>query len=87
MTTFDASNLLLIRSKAIQIHYVKVDCLMMAGQYQQAPPLPYTPGMEYSGTVVSSSGNSGVSPGDRVCVADMINAGKSCLKYILLSQV
>ena len=53
---------------------------MMAGQYQQAPPLPYTPGMEYSGTVVSSSGNSGVSPGDRVCVADMINAGKSCLK-------
>jgi len=55
------------------VHWV--DCLMMAGQYQQAPPLPYTPGMEYSGTVVSSSGNSGVSPGDRVCVADMINAG------------
>ena len=86
MTIFDASNLLLIRYKVIEIHHVKVDCLMMAGQYQQAPPLPYTPGMEYSGTVVSSSGNSGVSPGDRVCVADMINAGKSCLKYILLSQ-
>ena len=24
---------------------------LLLGQYQQAPPIPYTPGMEYSGTV------------------------------------
>ena len=56
------------------VHWV--DCLMMAGQYQQAPPLPYTPGMEYSGTVEAVTGpNSGVKHGDQVYVADMINAG------------
>ena len=32
-------------------------------------------GMEYSGTVVSSSGDARVSTGDKVYVADMINAG------------
>jgi len=56
------------------VHWV--DCLMMAGQYQQAPPLPYTPGMEYSGTVVDVAGDStGFAVGDAVYVADMINAG------------
>ena len=58
------------------VHWV--DCLMMAGQYQQAPPLPYTPGMEYSGTVLNVSGSGdtgGLQPGDKVYVADMINAG------------
>ena len=49
---------------------------MMAGQYQQAPPLPYTPGMEYSGIVEAVTGpDSGLKPGDQVYVADMINAG------------
>jgi len=56
------------------VHWV--DCLMMAGQYQQAPPLPYTPGMEYSGTVVDVANDStGFAVGDAVYVADMINAG------------
>jgi len=54
------------------VHWV--DCLMVAGQYQQAPPLPYTPGMEYSGTVLHP-GTSRLAPGERVFVADMINAG------------
>ena len=56
------------------VHWV--DCLMVAGQYQQAPPLPYTPGMEYSGVVEALAGpSSHLQPGDRVLVADMINAG------------
>ena len=54
------------------VHWV--DCLMVAGQYQQAPPLPYTPGMEYTGSVLTP-GNSALSVGDEVLVADMINAG------------
>jgi NADPH:quinone reductase len=29
-----------------------VDLLMTSGQYQHMPPLPYTPGLEYSGVVV-----------------------------------
>ena len=45
------------------VHWV--DCLMVAGQYQQAPPLPYTPGMEYTGTVLHP-GTSHLSPGDLV---------------------
>ena len=36
---------------SVAVHWV--DLLMMAGQYQHAPPLPYTPGMEYSGEVIS----------------------------------
>jgi len=56
------------------VHWV--DCLMMAGQYQQAPPLPYTPGMEYSGTVEEVAGDcKDFAVGDAVFVADMINAG------------
>jgi len=56
------------------VHWV--DCLMMAGQYQQAPPLPYTPGMEYSGTIEEVAEEcKEFSVGDAVYVADMINAG------------
>lgn len=55
------------------VHWV--DVLMMAGQYQQAPPLPYTPGMEYSGTVVSAPAGSGLETGQAVYVADMVHAG------------
>ena len=35
-----------VRVSHCAVHWV--DCLMMAGQYQQAPPLPYTPGEGYS---------------------------------------
>jgi len=49
---------------------------MMAGQYQQAPPLPYTPGMEYSGTVVDVAADcKEFAVGDSVFVADPVNAG------------
>merc|ERR1712013_629379 len=51
------------------VHWV--DCLMMAGQYQQAPPLPYTPGMEYSGTVVSAPAGAGLEEGSAVYISGM----------------
>ncbi|MBK8767337.1 MAG: alcohol dehydrogenase catalytic domain-containing protein [Burkholderiaceae bacterium] len=28
-----------------------IDLLMLTGQYHHRPPLPYTPGLEYAGTV------------------------------------
>ena len=41
---------LILEVSSSSVHWV--DMLMMMGQYQQAPPLPYTPGMEYSGKVL-----------------------------------
>lgn len=52
---------------SVAVHWV--DLLMMAGQYQHAPPLPYTPGMEYSGEVLGIGKNvDTVKPGDKVYV-------------------
>ena len=43
------------------------DLLMQQGKYQERPPLPYTPGMELSGTVVAlGPETSGPPPGSRV---------------------
>src|SRR5437660_6388384 len=45
------------------------DVLMVAGQYQHKPPLPFIPGMEAAGDVVEvSSDVAGVAVGDRVIV-------------------
>ena len=51
-------------------------------QYQQAPPLPYTPGMEYSGLVIEKGKDvKNFETGDRVFV-DIFNAGpRSYGKY------
>ena len=51
-----------VRVSHCAVHWV--DCLMMAGQYQQAPPLPYTPGEEYSvpSTVTRSTSHTGEFP-------------------------
>ena len=38
-----------VRVKSAAVHWV--DLLMMMGQYQHAPQMPYTPGMEFSGVV------------------------------------
>lgn len=46
-----------------------VDLLMLSGQYQHAPPLPFTPGLEYSGVVAwigSAVDPSRLAVGDRV---------------------
>jgi NADPH2:quinone reductase len=54
----------------IAIHAAGVnfaDTLLIAGQYQDRPPLPFTPGMEVSGVVTEiGAGVSHLKPGDRV---------------------
>ena len=48
-----------VRVSHCAVHWL--DCLMMAGQYQQAPPLPYTPGEEYSvPSIVTRSTSTGM---------------------------
>jgi NADPH2:quinone reductase len=42
------------------------DALMVAGLYQVKPELPFVPGVEVSGEVVSAPATSGFKPGDRV---------------------
>jgi NADPH2:quinone reductase len=42
------------------------DALMVAGRYQVKPALPFVPGVEVSGEVVSAPAASGFQPGDRV---------------------
>lgn len=43
------------------------DLLMVKGQYQEKPPLPFVPGLECAGTVIDcGEGVTGLAPGDRV---------------------
>ena len=42
------------------------DLLMTRGEYQLKPPLPFVPGMEAAGEVVSAPAGLGFAPGDRV---------------------
>jgi NADPH:quinone reductase len=52
-----------------------VDLLMTSGQYQHLPPPPYTPGLEYAGTIVWAGKDVGeLREGDRV-VADGLHTG------------
>src|SRR5438067_3323393 len=44
------------------------DILMVAGEYQLKPPLPFTPGVEAAGDVVEVNDAAGVALGDRVIV-------------------
>ena len=44
------------------------DVLMVAGQYQLKPPLPFTPGVEAAGDVVEVNDAKGVAVGDKVIV-------------------
>jgi NADPH2:quinone reductase len=44
------------------------DILMVAGQYQLKPPLPFTPGVEAAGEVIEIAGAPGVTVGDKVIV-------------------
>lgn len=44
------------------------DILMVAGQYQLKPPLPFTPGVEAAGEVIEVAGVDGIKAGDRVMV-------------------
>jgi NADPH2:quinone reductase len=44
------------------------DILMVAGEYQLKPELPFTPGVEAAGDVIEVNGAAGVAIGDRVIV-------------------
>src|SRR5260370_19218438 len=53
-----------IAVRASAINYF--DALMVAGQYQVKPDLPFVPGAEVSGVVESAPRGAHVKPGDRV---------------------
>lgn len=44
-----------------------LDTLMIGGRYQERPPLPFTPGVELSGTVDAVGTDAALTVGDRVC--------------------
>lgn len=54
----------LIRVRAAALNFP--DLLMTRGEYQLKPPLPFVPGMEAAGEVVSAPEDSGLAAGDRV---------------------
>jgi len=43
------------------------DTLMLRGQYQRKPALPFTPGIELAGTIVAAGADTTLAPGQRVC--------------------
>jgi NADPH:quinone reductase len=54
-----------LRVRAAGVNFA--DSLMLRGQYQEKPPLPFTPGVELCGEVVEAGeGAGGHQPGDRV---------------------
>lgn len=55
-----------------------VDLIMSSGQYQHPPKPPYTPGLEYAGTVIRAGAASTVAVGERVMV-DPLQAGPRSL--------
>lgn len=59
-----------------------VDLLMTSGQYQHPPRPPYTPGLEYAGTVAwRAPGAAGVEVGDRVLVDGLLAGPRSLGDY------
>src|SRR5712692_10499516 len=59
-----ADGLVRISVRATGINFF--DALMVAGQYQSRPPLPFVPGAEISGEVVSAPPGTGLSAGEHV---------------------
>ncbi|MEV7397646.1 NADPH:quinone oxidoreductase family protein [Aeromicrobium sp. NPDC092404] len=59
-----AEGQVLIRVRAAGVAFPEV--LQSRGLYQLKPPLPFTPGAEISGDVISAPEGSGLAPGDRV---------------------
>ena len=54
-----------IRVRAAGLNFA--DTLIVKGQYQERPPLPFVPGMEIAGTIeVCGQGVAGIAPGERV---------------------
>jgi NADPH2:quinone reductase len=55
----------LVRVEAAAVNFA--DLLIVAGQYQIRPELPFVPGNEFAGIVESANGVDGIEIGDRVC--------------------
>src|SRR5271170_318005 len=56
-------------SVVVEVHAAGVsfpELLQTRGQYQLKPPLPFVPGSEVAGVVVSASEGASVKPGERV---------------------
>jgi len=61
-----------------------VDLLMTSGQYQHMPPLPYTPGLEYSGVIIWTGTDVGAKEaqvGDQVFVDGFVAGPRSAGNY------
>jgi NADPH2:quinone reductase len=54
-----------VRVKAAAVNFA--DTLVVAGQYQTKPELPFVPGGEFAGLVETADGVDGIAVGDRVC--------------------
>jgi len=58
-----------------------VDLLMMSGQYQHAAKPPYTPGLEYAGTVAWAGADAAIGVGERVLVDPFLAGPRSLGAY------
>ncbi|HSN28865.1 MAG TPA: alcohol dehydrogenase catalytic domain-containing protein [Kofleriaceae bacterium] len=58
-----------------------VDLLMMSGQYQHAAKPPYTPGLEYAGTVAWAGSDARIAVGERVLVDPFLAGPRSLGAY------
>ena len=68
----------LIEVRAASVGWV--DLLMTSGQYQHMPPLPYTPGLEYSGEIAwcgEEAAKDGLQVGDKVFVDGLVTGPRS----------
>jgi NADPH2:quinone reductase len=63
----------LVRVHAVACNFP--DILVCRGEYQERPPLPFTPGMEIAGEVVAAGEGAGASVGDRVLGTPRSGAG------------
>ncbi|KAJ1821878.1 hypothetical protein GGH91_001677 [Coemansia sp. RSA 2671] len=63
---------LLVRVDSAGVNFF--DILMITGKYQLKPPFPFTPGAEFSGTVVKASSDKRFKVGDRVFGSNVTGA-------------
>jgi NADPH:quinone reductase len=69
-----AAGQLLVRVRATALNFP--DVLLVRGQYQVRPPLPFTPGVELCGEVITlGEGVTGFAAGDRVLGASVLPSG------------
>ncbi|MBA2540840.1 MAG: NADPH:quinone oxidoreductase family protein [Deltaproteobacteria bacterium] len=54
-----------------------VDLIMASGQYQHVPKPPYTPGLEYAGTIAHAGAESGFTEGERVMLDPFLAGPRS----------